>query len=37
MGDIYEAKWQVSVDGVVSTVNQHYEQDQGGDTPTICQ
>lgn len=37
MGDIYEAKWQVSVDGVVSTVNMHYEQDQGGDSPTICQ
>ncbi|GAH03968.1 unnamed protein product [marine sediment metagenome] len=37
MGDIYEAKWQVSVDGVVSTVNMHYEQDQGGDSPTICE
>ncbi|GAG73963.1 unnamed protein product [marine sediment metagenome] len=37
MGDIYEANWQVSVDGVVSTVNMHYEQDQGGDSPTICQ
>lgn len=37
MGDIYEAKWQISVDGVVSTVNQHYEQDQGGDSPSISQ
>ncbi|GAG54928.1 unnamed protein product, partial [marine sediment metagenome] len=37
MGDIYEVNWQVSVDGVVSTVNMNYEQDQGGDSATICQ
>ncbi|GAI66644.1 unnamed protein product, partial [marine sediment metagenome] len=37
MGDIYEANWQISVDGVVSTVNMNYEQDQGGDSPTICE
>ncbi|GAG61875.1 unnamed protein product, partial [marine sediment metagenome] len=37
MGDIYEANWQISVDGVVSTINQHYEQDLGGDSPTISQ
>ncbi|GAG97055.1 unnamed protein product [marine sediment metagenome] len=37
MGDIYEANWQITVDGVLSTVNMHYEQDQGGDSPTIAQ